>query len=114
MISQPSHTLSHFICSQFIYGWLILGSAILVACSFGEIVCVEYAAKSSPILQGQCPSPKEREGVRAEITADAQAILSASLEERESMREEITTEVPSILTTSLELYPGFPVWAWSS
>ena len=61
---------------------------LLVACSFGECVCegsVGYAVKSSPLLkgspllQGQCPSLEERERVRAEITADVQAILSGAI-----------------------------------
>ena len=86
MISQPSHTLivtllRHSSSSQasalsFIMGGLYL-ALLLVTCSFGESVCVEYAAKSSPLLQGQCPSLEERERVRAEITADVRVILSA-------------------------------------
>ena len=85
MISQPSHTLivallRHSSSSQasalsFIMGGLYL-ALLLVTCSFGESVCVEYVVKSSPLLQGQCPSLEERERVRVEITADVQAILA--------------------------------------
>ena len=80
-LSQPfAHSDSHFASTQLLVmdGLYLL----LVACSFGECVCegsVGYAVKSSPLLQGQCPSLEEREGVRAEITADVQAILSGAV-----------------------------------
>ena len=57
-------------------------AVLVVICSFGERVCegsVGYAVKSSPLLQRQCPSLEEREGVRAEITAEVQAILSSAV-----------------------------------
>ena len=71
MISQHSHTLivtllqysSSRLLLSLIMGGLYL-ALLLVACSFGECVCegsVGYAVKSSPLLQGQCPSLEERE-----------------------------------------------------